>query len=52
MSTFNLVSLAFPAILGIITGIGHGILAHHIDLPMSIAEQFKLSEKINSSWEK
>lgn len=38
MSIFNLVSLVFLVILGIIMGIGYGIFVYYIDLLMFIVE--------------
>ena len=35
----NLTSLVLPAIAGLMTGIGHGITSHHLDLPLSLTEQ-------------
>ena len=35
----NLTSLVLPAIVGLVTGIGHGITSHHLDLPFSLTEQ-------------
>ena len=39
----NLVSFVLPAILGIITGVGHGIISHNADLPVSLTKQVALS---------
>jgi len=33
-------SLIFPAILGLVAGVGHGVLSHHAGLPVSLTEQF------------
>ena len=35
----TLASLTLPAILGLVAGIGHGIVSHQADLPMSLTEQ-------------
>ena len=35
----NIASLVLPAIIGLVTGIGHGITSHHLDLPFSLTEQ-------------
>ena len=50
MNSFNLASLIFPAILGIITGVGHGIISHQADLPISLTKQLQLSLQINQPW--
>ncbi|MEB3343127.1 hypothetical protein [Okeania sp.] len=52
MNTFNSVSLVFPVILGLITGIGHGIISHRADLPVSITDQLLLPLQISQSFEK
>ncbi|MGD1804049.1 hypothetical protein ACP6PL_01215 [Dapis sp. BLCC M126] len=52
MNSFSLASLIFPAILGLITGVGHGIISHQADLPMSLTDQLQLPLQTNQSWEK
>ncbi|WP_287240218.1 MULTISPECIES: hypothetical protein [unclassified Okeania] len=42
----NFASLVLPAILGLITGVGHGIISHNADLPVSLTEQVVLSLQI------
>ncbi|WP_192901127.1 MULTISPECIES: hypothetical protein [Okeania] len=42
----NFTFLVLPAILGIITGVGHGIISHKADLPVSLTEQVALSLQI------
>ncbi|WP_293057479.1 MULTISPECIES: hypothetical protein [unclassified Okeania] len=42
----NFASLVLPAILGIITGVGHGIISHKADLPVSLTEQVALPLQI------
>ncbi|WP_293117629.1 hypothetical protein [Okeania sp. SIO1I7] len=42
----NFASLVLPAILGIITGVGHGIISHQADLPVSLTEQVALPLQI------
>ena len=37
----SLTSLVLPAIVGLVTGIGHGITSHHLELPFSLTEQIK-----------
>ncbi|MDJ0571875.1 MAG: hypothetical protein QNJ53_22910 [Pleurocapsa sp. MO_192.B19] len=46
----NWASLLIPAILGLTAGIGHGITAHHQDLPFSLAEQVIESVQRDSSF--
>lgn len=46
----NLASLALPAVLGLIAGIGHGIVSHNADLPFSLAEQITEPFQIKSSF--
>ena len=38
-----------PALLGLIAGVGHGITAHHQELPFSLTEQFLQSVAIEES---
>lgn len=45
----NLASLVLPAIVGLATGIGHGITSHHLDLPFSIAEQINPVSSLDRS---
>ncbi|MCL2924865.1 MAG: hypothetical protein MGF17_09645 [Trichodesmium sp. MAG_R04] len=50
MNYFNmtsLTSLILPAILGLITGVGHGVLSHQANLPISLTTQLQLSLQIN-----
>ena len=35
----NLASLVLPALIGLVSGIGHGITSHYLDLPLSLTEQ-------------
>ena len=35
----NIASFVLPAIVGLVTGIGHGITSHYLDLPLSLTEQ-------------
>ena len=51
MNYFNLASLILPAILGLMTGVGHGVLSHQEDLPISLTAQLQLSLQINHSFE-
>lgn len=30
----------FPALLGLIAGVGHGVICHNQELPLSLTEQF------------
>lgn len=32
-------SLVVPAFLGLVAGIGHGVVSHHAELPLSLTEQ-------------
>lgn len=41
MSNFSF--LALPSILGLVTGMTYGVMAHYADLPMSLAEHFSAS---------
>lgn len=45
----NLTSLVLPAVIGLITGIGHGITSHHLDLPFSLTEQINPSTSFDQS---
>ncbi|MEO1132614.1 MAG: hypothetical protein AAFX40_07905 [Cyanobacteria bacterium J06639_1] len=36
----SLKSFILPALLGFVAGIGHGVVSHHTDLPLSLGEQF------------
>lgn len=36
----NLVNLILPAVFGLVAGVGHGIVSHHAELPVSLTEQF------------
>ena len=36
----SLTSLVFPAVLGLIAGVGHGIISHQAGFPLSLTEQF------------
>lgn len=40
-------SLLLPMFFGLITGIGHGVISHHHDLPFSLTDQ--IWENIHSS---
>ena len=46
----NLASLVFPAVLGLIAGIGHGINSHYQELPFSLTEQVLQSLTIEQSF--
>ena len=35
----NFASLLLPAVIGLVSGIGHGITSHYLDLPLSLTEQ-------------
>ena len=35
----NFASLVLPAVIGLVSGIGHGITSHYLDLPLSLTEQ-------------
>lgn len=48
----NLSSLFLPAIVGLLTGIGHGIVSDHLELPVSLAEQILPSSNFESSGNK
>ena len=39
----NLASLVLPAVIGLASGIGHGIISHYLDLPLSLTEQLSPS---------
>ncbi|VEP17093.1 hypothetical protein H1P_550004 [Hyella patelloides LEGE 07179] len=43
----NLASLVIPAVIGLVTGIGHGITSHNLDLPFSLTEQLISSSDFN-----
>lgn len=45
----NLTSLVLPAVIGLITGIGHGITSHYLDLPLSLIEQIDPSSSFDRS---
>ena len=45
----NLASFVLPAIVGLITGIGHGVTSHHLDLPLSLTEQMNPSANFERS---
>ena len=47
----NLVSLFFPAVIGLLAGVGHGITSHHQDLPFSLTEQIVQSVQAEQSWD-
>ncbi|MGB7439810.1 MAG: hypothetical protein WA919_01985 [Coleofasciculaceae cyanobacterium] len=46
----NLTSLVFPALLGLIAGIGHGVNSHYQQLPFSLTEQVLQSVTFEESW--
>ena len=46
----TLASLALPAFLGLMAGIGHGIVSHQADLPLSLAQQMTDSFQVKSSF--
>ncbi|MEO1590316.1 MAG: hypothetical protein AAFU71_03375 [Cyanobacteria bacterium J06632_22] len=31
--------LLLPAVIGLVAGIGHGVVSHHADLPLSLVDQ-------------
>ena len=35
----NFASLLLPAVIGLVSGVGHGITSHYLDLPFSLTEQ-------------
>ena len=43
----NLASLVLPAIIGLVTGIGHGITSHYLEMPFSLSEQVTSSVSFN-----
>jgi len=43
----NLASLILPAIIGLVSGIGHGITSHNLDLPLSLTDQLIPSSSLN-----
>lgn len=45
----NLASFVLPAIVGLMTGIGHGVTSHHLDLPLSLTEQINPSASFERS---
>ena len=45
----NLGSLILPAIIGLLSGIGHGITSHNLDLPFSLTEQLIPSSSFEQS---
>ena len=50
MSRNNWASLLLPGILGLITGIGHGINSHYQELPFALTEQVVQSLQIEPSF--
>lgn len=36
----SLTSLMFPAVLGLMAGVSHGIISHHAGFPLSLTDQF------------
>ncbi len=42
-------SLLTPALIGLMAGVGHGILSHHLDLPVSLGEQLVLPLQVHPS---
>ncbi|MDJ0650074.1 MAG: hypothetical protein QNJ60_15390 [Xenococcaceae cyanobacterium MO_188.B19] len=46
----NLASLVLPAVIGLVTGIGHGIASEYLNLPFSLAEQIIPSSNLESLW--
>ena len=47
----NLASLFFPALIGLLAGIGHGVTSHHQDLPFSLTEQLVHSFQAEATWD-
>ena len=45
----NLASLVLPAIIGLVTGVGHGITSHYLEMPFSLSEQVVSSVNLNQS---
>lgn len=45
----RLAYLFCPAILGLLTGIGHGINSHYLDLPFSLTDQVLQSPIVKQS---
>ena len=39
----------FPALLGLVAGVGHGVISHNQELPFSLTEQFLQSSVIEES---
>ena len=48
----SLASLFLPALFGLMAGIGHGVVAHHNDLPFSLTEQVFTSHNTSMILEK
>ena len=46
----NVASLVLPAVIGLVTGIGHGIISEHLNLPFSLAEQIIPASSLESPW--
>ena len=42
----NLASFFLPAVIGLVTGIGHGVISEKLDLPMSLTEQIVPSTQV------
>ena len=45
----HLASLVLPAIIGLFAGVGHGITAHNLDLPLSLSDQLIPSSSLEKS---
>ena len=46
----NVASLILPAVIGLVTGIGHGVISEQLNLPFSLAEQILPSSSFESPW--
>ena len=47
----TLASLALPAFFGLVAGVGHGIVSHQADLPLSLTEQITSTFQVKSSFQ-
>ena len=46
----TLASITLPALFGLVAGIGHGIMSHQADLPMSLTEQVAAPFQVKTSF--